>query len=85
MKSNETEKKNLVSAAKGQESVYKNVIAGQKKTAAQIEAALFDLRDTKSVSFGDMYTYAKEAAARTGVGIGIGLQGGEQLAKIGRE
>ncbi len=67
LKSNEKDKKDLVSAAKGQESVYKNVIAGQKKTAAQIEAALFELRDTKSVSFGDMYTFAKEASARTGV------------------
>ncbi len=67
LKKNEQEKKNLVSAAKGQESVYQKLIATQKQTAAQIEAALFDLRDTKSVTFGDMYAYAKEAGARTGV------------------
>ena len=67
LKQTEKEKQTLVKSAKGQESVYQNVIAGQKKTAAQIEAALFSLRDTKSVSFGDMYTFAKEAGARTGV------------------
>ena len=34
---------------------------------AQIRAALFSLRDSKSTSFGDMYSYAKEASAKTGV------------------
>jgi membrane-bound lytic murein transglycosylase B len=64
----EKEKKDLVAAAKGQESVYSKIIASQKKSKAQIEAALFDLRDTtKSVTFGDMYAYAKEASAKTGV------------------
>lgn len=67
LKDNENQKKNLVANAKGQESVYQKLIATQKQTAAQIEAALFDLRDTKSVTFGDMYSYAKEAAAITHV------------------
>lgn len=68
LKKNEKEKQNLVANAKGQEGVYQKLIATQKQTAAQIEAELFDLRDSKSsVTFGDMYTYAKEAAARTGV------------------
>jgi peptidoglycan hydrolase CwlO-like protein len=67
LKSTEKEKQNLVKAAKGQESVYQKLIAGQKQTAAQIQAALFSLRDTKSVSFGDIYAYAREAGARTGV------------------
>jgi membrane-bound lytic murein transglycosylase B len=57
----------LVSAAKGQEKIYQKVIAEKKQTAAQIRAALFALRDTKSVSFGDMYNYAKEASTKTGV------------------
>lgn len=63
----EQEKQKLVSAAKGQEAVYQQLIASQQKTAAQIRAQLFALRDTKAVSFGDMYTYAKEASARTNV------------------
>ena len=67
LKDAEKQKQNLVTSAKGQETVYQKLITTQKQTAAQIEAALFDLRDTKSVSFGDMYQYAKEAAAITHV------------------
>jgi membrane-bound lytic murein transglycosylase B len=67
LKEAEKQKQNLVTSAKGQESVYQKLITTQKQTAAQIEAQLFDLRDTKSVSFGDMYQYAKEAAVITGV------------------
>lgn len=63
----ESEKKALVSVAKGQEKAYQKVIDQKKQSAAQIRAALFALRDTKSVSFGDMYGYAKEASAKTGV------------------
>ena len=54
-------------AAKGQESIYQQIIANNQQTAAQIESALFTLRDTSSISFGSMYSYAKEASAKTGV------------------
>jgi membrane-bound lytic murein transglycosylase B len=67
LKSNEKQKQTLVTTAKGQESVYRKIISTQKETAAQIEAQLFNLRDTKSVSFGDMYAYAKEASVITNV------------------
>jgi membrane-bound lytic murein transglycosylase B len=67
LKDTEKQKQTLVTTAKGQESVYQKIIAGQQETAAQIEAALFNLRDTKSVSFGDMYAYAKQASAITHV------------------
>ena len=67
LKETEKEKQDLVRTAKGNESLYQKVISGKQKTAAQIQAALFSLRDTKSVSFGDMYVYAKEAGAKTGV------------------
>ena len=64
----ETQKQNLIAATKGQESVYQQIIANQQQSAKQIEAALFSLRDTsQSVSFGDIYNYAKEANASTGV------------------
>jgi membrane-bound lytic murein transglycosylase B len=63
----EKEKQALVSVAKGQEKVYQKVITEKKQTAAQIRSALFSLRDTKATSFGDMYNYAKEASAATGV------------------
>lgn len=67
LKQAEKDKQVLVTAAKGQEKVYQKIIADKQQTAAQIRAALFALRDTKSVSFGDMYAYAKEASAKTGV------------------
>jgi membrane-bound lytic murein transglycosylase B len=67
LKQAEKDKQSLVSAAKGQEKLYQQVIAQKQQSAAQIRAALFSLRDTKSVSFGDMYAYAKEASAKTGV------------------
>lgn len=64
----ETQKQNLIAQTKGQESIYQQIIANQQQDAAQIEAALFSLRDTsQSVSFGDIYNYAKEASASTGV------------------
>ena len=63
----EKEKKYLVDAARGQESIYLQLIAEKEKSAAQIRAALFVLRDSKAVSFGDIFSYAKEAAAKTGV------------------
>lgn len=67
LKQAEKDKQVLVSAAKGQEKVYQKVIAQKQQSAAQIRAALFSLRDSKSTSFGDMYSYAKEASAKTGV------------------
>jgi membrane-bound lytic murein transglycosylase B len=67
LKATEQQKQDLVNAVKGQESIYQQLIANQQKTAAQIESALFTLRDTSSVSFGKMYDYAKEASGITGV------------------
>lgn len=67
LKQTEKDKQALVTAAKGQEARYQQIIAAKQQTASQIRAALFSLRDTSSVSFGDMYNYAKEASAKTGV------------------
>lgn len=67
LKDTEKQKQTLVSSAKGQESIYQKVIAGQQATAAQIEAQLFTLRDSSSVKFGDMFAYAKQASVVTHV------------------
>jgi membrane-bound lytic murein transglycosylase B len=67
LKQSEKQKQDLVIAARGQESVYLQLIASKQQTAAQIEAQLFNLRDTTAVSFGDMYNFAKEASLKTGV------------------
>ncbi len=68
LKTAQQQKQSLIAETKGQESAYKRVIADQQKSVAQIEAALFSLADTnKSVSFGDIYSYAKQAGAATNV------------------
>ena len=68
LKSTQKVKQNLITQTKGHESAYKQVIAEQQKSVAQIQAALFSLADTnKSVSFGDIYSYAKIAGAATNV------------------
>ncbi|MFZ2886406.1 MAG: lytic murein transglycosylase [Minisyncoccia bacterium] len=63
----EEEKKTLVSTVKGQENQYQKVIATQTKTASEIRARLFELRDSGAIPFGKAYEYAKEASATTGV------------------
>ncbi len=67
LQTKEAEKKQLVSAAKGQEKVYQQVIATQVKSANEIKARLFELRDSGAIPFGKAYEYAKEASAKTGV------------------
>jgi peptidoglycan hydrolase CwlO-like protein len=68
LKATEKQKQDLVAAAKGQESIYLQIIAGKQKSAAQIQSALFALNGaTHTTSFGDMYSYAKEASVKTGV------------------
>lgn len=67
LKETEGEKKTLVSAAKGQESLYQSTIAAQQRTANEIRARLFNLRDSGAIPFGKAYEYAKEASAKTGV------------------
>ena len=67
LKSIEKQKKDLVTAARGQESLYLQLIAGKQQNAAQIRSALFGLRDAGAIPFGTAYGYAKEASAATGV------------------
>jgi membrane-bound lytic murein transglycosylase B len=67
LKVTEKQKQDLVDAAKGQESIYQQIIASKQETVTQIETALFNLRDTSAVSFGNMYSYAKEAYGATSV------------------
>lgn len=63
----EDEKQELVAAAKGQEKVYQSVIAAQTRTAQEIRARLFELRDSGAIPFGKAYEFAKEASALTSV------------------
>ncbi len=61
------EKDYILRTTKGEESKYKQLLEYKKRTAADIRAALFSLRDTKGINFGDAYNYAKYASSKTGV------------------
>lgn len=61
------EKDTLLSIKKEEERTYEDIIAEKERQAQEIRSALFELRDTEGISFGDAVDYAKEAGARTGV------------------
>ncbi|MBI5470356.1 lytic murein transglycosylase [Candidatus Kaiserbacteria bacterium] len=67
LQSIEKEKQDIVKAAKGQESIYEQIIVSKQQTAAQIKTTLFGLRDGAAIPFGTAYQYAKEASQKTGV------------------
>lgn len=61
------EKDSLLSIKKQEEKTYEELIRDKERQAQEIRSALFSLRDTEGISFGDAVDYAKEAGARTGV------------------
>jgi len=63
----EKQKQSILTATKGQEKTYQQMIADKQKQAAAIREALFGLRDTGAIPFGTAYDYAKQASAGTGV------------------
>lgn len=64
---NQKEKNSLLTVTKNQESEYKKVLAAREKEAAALRARLFELRDTKNISFGQAYDFALAASKSTGV------------------
>jgi len=64
---NEKEKKYLIQVNKTKEKSYQEILAERQKKAAEIRAALFSLRDSKAIPFGDALTYAEAASLKTGV------------------
>ncbi len=63
----EAQKQEILSVTRGQEKAYQDLIADREKSAAEIRAALFALRDTSAIPFGDALAFAKQASAQTGV------------------
>lgn len=63
----EAEKKKLVAVTKGQEKEYQKIIQQKEKTAAEIRSALFSLRDSAAIPFGQALDMAVKAGERTGV------------------
>jgi peptidoglycan hydrolase CwlO-like protein len=64
---NQAEKNRLLTVSKGNEKTYSAVLAEKKKKAAEIRAALFTLRDTKAIPFGEALKYANAASTATGI------------------
>ena len=64
---NESEKQQLLSVSKNKEASYQKILADRQAKAAQIRAALFSLRDSSAISFGDALNYAVMASKSTGV------------------
>ncbi len=63
----EREKQKIVNQTKGVESTYQKMIATNQRTAAQIRAELFSLRDSAAIPFGKALEYANQASRATGV------------------
>ncbi|NBD73587.1 hypothetical protein GVX82_00920 [Patescibacteria group bacterium] len=63
----EAEKARLLEETRGEEEVYQQRLAVSEQTAAEIRAALFELRDTRAIKFGDALELAEFAGGQTGV------------------
>lgn len=63
----EAAKQNLLSITKNQEQAYQKVLEERRRRAAQIRAALFALRDTAAIPFGEALGYALAAQKQTGI------------------
>lgn len=63
----EAEQKRLLELNKTQERTYAQIVADRQRKAAQIRAALFALRDTAAIPFGQALEYAEEAQKLTGI------------------
>ncbi len=79
----EAQKKKLLALNKSEQKAYKSVIADKNKRAAEIRNALFQLRDSAAIKFGDAVTYAKAASAKTGVRAAFVLSIIQQESNLG--
>lgn len=61
------EQDNLLAISKNVEKTYEQVLAEKQAKANSIRSALFNLRDSAGISFGEALEYAKAASRATGV------------------
>ena len=79
----EKEKQRLLTATKGQEAAYQTLIAVNQKTAGQIRAELFNLRDSAAIPFGQALAYAQAAEKVTGTRAAVTLGVLKQETNLG--
>lgn len=65
--SKESEKAQVLKVTKGQEVAYKKVLKEKQARAATIRAALFALRDSGEIQFGQALSYANAVSSKTGI------------------
>jgi peptidoglycan hydrolase CwlO-like protein len=83
VQSQEAEKQKLLAQTKGIESNYQKLIATTQKSAAQIRAELFTLRDSAAIPFGTALSYAQAAEKATGVRAAVTLGVLKQETNLG--
>lgn len=64
---NQNQKELLLAASRQQEKTYEQIVAEREAKAASIRSALFSLRDTANINFGQALEFAKIAEKGTGV------------------
>jgi peptidoglycan hydrolase CwlO-like protein len=79
----ENAKQKLLTQTKGVESNYQKLISANQKSAAQIRAALFELRDSAAIPFGTALQYAELAERATGVRPAVTLAVLKQETNLG--
>lgn len=67
IQSKKAEQAELLSIKNGQLKTYQQFVAEKTARISQIRSALFELRGTDGIPFGDAYDYAVEASKNTGV------------------
>ncbi|MGM0482805.1 MAG: hypothetical protein ACQEP6_03010 [Patescibacteria group bacterium] len=63
----ESEKQRLLEMSRSQAAEYEQIANEREQEAARIRSAMFALRDTDDIPFGDALTFAKRAQQATGI------------------
>lgn len=77
------DKQTLLTQTKGVEANFQKLIASNQKTAAQIRAELFTLRDSAAIPFGTALAYASAAEKATGTRAAVTLGVLKQETNLG--